>query len=89
MAFDSPNIEPLAKIGITIDENEHLVLPPAKGQLRVHTRIETRLLTIRLVPGFDDVMIHDMIEANAQNSNLKVCAIVFVFAAEQTNLIYI
>jgi L-asparaginase len=33
MAFDSPNIPPLATIGITIDENEHLQLPP--GTLRL------------------------------------------------------
>jgi hypothetical protein len=31
--FDSPNQEPLATIGITINENEHLVLPTAKGAL--------------------------------------------------------
>lgn len=30
LAFDSPNLDPLASIGITIDENEHLSLPPAK-----------------------------------------------------------
>jgi L-asparaginase len=48
-------LDPLATIGITIDENDHLVLPPPKGALRVHTRMDTRLLTIRLVPGFDDV----------------------------------
>jgi L-asparaginase len=65
LAFDSPNMDPLATIGITIDENEHLVLPPPKGALRVHTRMDTRLLTIRLVPGFDDQMIRQMIiEAN-------------------------
>jgi L-asparaginase/Glu-tRNA(Gln) amidotransferase subunit D len=28
MAFDSPNLPPLAQIGITIDENEHLQMPP-------------------------------------------------------------
>lgn len=38
LAFDSPNLDPLATIGIAIDENEALVLPPAKGALRVHTR---------------------------------------------------
>ena len=27
LAFDSPNQDPLATIGITIDENEHLILP--------------------------------------------------------------
>eukprot|EP00522_Entomoneis_paludosa_P003076 CAMPEP_0172474788 /NCGR_PEP_ID=MMETSP1065-20121228/69537_1 /TAXON_ID=265537 /ORGANISM="Amphiprora paludosa, Strain CCMP125" /LENGTH=396 /DNA_ID=CAMNT_0013232979 /DNA_START=31 /DNA_END=1221 /DNA_ORIENTATION=+ len=56
LAFDSPNMDPLAKIGITIDENEHLILPPPRGSLRVHSRMDTRLLTIRLVPGFDDSM---------------------------------
>jgi L-asparaginase len=41
LAFDSPNQDPLATIGITIDKNEDLVLPPAKGQLRVHSRMDT------------------------------------------------
>jgi L-asparaginase len=71
MAFDSPNFEPLAKIGITIDENEHLTMPPAKGQMRLHPRMDTRLLTIRLVPGFDDVVIRHMIESNSESHNLR------------------
>ena len=71
LAFDSPNLDPLATIGITIDENEHLVLPPPKGALRVHPRMDTRLLTVRLVPGFDDMMIRQMIEANVESHNLK------------------
>lgn len=71
MAFDSPNLDPLATIGITIDENEHLSLPPAKGIMRTHSRLDTRLLTIRLVPGFDDVMIRQMIEANVESNNLR------------------
>jgi L-asparaginase len=66
LAFDSPNMDPLASIGITINENEHLVLPPAKGALRLHSAMDTRLLTIRLVPGFDDQMIRYMIEANLE-----------------------
>ncbi|KAL3924877.1 MAG: hypothetical protein SGARI_005949 [Bacillariaceae sp.] len=70
-AFDSPNLDPLATIGITIDENEHLVLPPPKGALRVHTRMDTRLLTIRLVPGFDDGMIRQMIEVNAEEQRMR------------------
>lgn len=71
MAFDSPNLDPLATIGITIDENEHLSLPVAKGVMRTHTRLDTRLLTIRLVPGFDDVMIREMISANVKTNNLQ------------------
>lgn len=61
----------MAKIGITIDENEHLILPPAKGALRVHTRMDTRLLTLRLVPGFDDAMIAEMIHRNAEKHILR------------------
>lgn len=68
-AFDSPNMDPLATIGITIDENEHLILPPPKGALRVHTRMDTRLLTLRLVPGFDDAMIWHLIEANLHDND--------------------
>lgn len=64
-AFDSPNMDPLATIGITIHENEHLILPPPRGTLRLHSHLDTRLLTIRLVPGFDDAMIADMIERHS------------------------
>jgi L-asparaginase len=72
LAFDSPNLDPLATIGITIDENEHLILPPSKGALRVHTRMDTRLLTLKLVPGFDDFMIKQMIAANNDEHRLNV-----------------
>ena len=63
-------MEALAKIGITIDENEYLLRPPPKWRFRVHTRMETRLITLRLVPGFDDTMMRHMIHA-ARASNLK------------------
>mmetsp|Transcript_68674 Transcript_68674/g.102077 ORF Transcript_68674/g.102077 Transcript_68674/m.102077 type:complete len:375 (-) Transcript_68674:294-1418(-) len=71
LAFDSPNLEPLAKIGITIDENEHLSLPPARGALRIHSRMDTRILAIRLVPGFDDACIRHMIEKGAESRSLR------------------
>jgi hypothetical protein len=71
MAFDSPNLDPLATIGITIDENDHLHLPPPRGALRVHTTMDTRILTIRLVPGFDDGMIRYLIEAQSEKNNLQ------------------
>eukprot|EP00521_Asterionellopsis_glacialis_P010153 CAMPEP_0195301110 /NCGR_PEP_ID=MMETSP0707-20130614/28703_1 /TAXON_ID=33640 /ORGANISM="Asterionellopsis glacialis, Strain CCMP134" /LENGTH=276 /DNA_ID=CAMNT_0040363965 /DNA_START=53 /DNA_END=883 /DNA_ORIENTATION=- len=76
LAFDSPNLDPLAKIGITIDENEYLALPVARGALKVHTRMDTRLLTIRLVPGFDDAVIRHLIEANASHEEKKLKALV-------------
>lgn len=71
LAFDSPNLDPLAKIGITVDENEHLIRPPPRGALRVHTRMDTRILTICLVPGFDDQMIKHMIETGAKEKSLR------------------
>jgi len=72
MAFDSPNLEPLAKIGITIDENENLSLPQARGALRVHTNMDSRLLTIRLVPGFDDEVMRQIVHGSTESNALKV-----------------
>jgi len=72
LAFHSPNQDPLATIGITIDENEHLVLPPPRGSLRLHARMDTRLLTLRLIPGFDDAIIADMIERAEESKLLRV-----------------
>jgi L-asparaginase len=71
LAFDSPNIDALATIGISINENDHLLLPPARGALRVHLQMDPRLLTIRLVPGFDDGMIRQMVEINAEKQQLR------------------
>jgi len=70
LAFDSPNLDPLAHIGITIDENDNLLRPPPKWRFRVHQKMETRLITLRLVPGFDDTMMAHMIHA-ARETNLK------------------
>jgi L-asparaginase len=74
LAFDSPNMKPLATIGISIQDTDpsgRLLLPPPQGPLRVHTQLDTRLLTLRLVPGFDDAMISRMIEQSIENQLLK------------------
>ena len=70
LAFDSPNLDALAHIGITIDENDNLLRPPPKWRFRVHTNMETRLITLRLIPGFDDAMMGHMIHA-ARETQLK------------------
>ena len=70
LAFDSPNMDPLAEIGINIEEKEHLFRPPPRGAFRVRTEMDTRLITLRLVPGFDDAMIILMIRA-ARETHLK------------------
>lgn len=77
LAFDSPNQIPLANIGIRININEHLLLSQSKGQLRVHNHIDTRILTLRLVPGFDDSMISEIIHHNISNQLLSALIIQF------------
>jgi len=72
-AFDSPNLPPLATIGISIEEAPHLSLPQPRGALRVHHRMDTRLLAIRLVPGFDDSVLSKAIDA--ADSGLKALVI--------------
>eukprot|EP00970_Alexandrium_tamarense_P009837 scaffold1967_cov199-Alexandrium_tamarense.AAC.19 len=71
LAFNSPNIPPLATVGISIDENSHLILPPARGVLRVHTKMDTRLLALRLVPGFDDQILRHTVRAGAESGSLR------------------
>ena len=60
-----------ALVGVTIKENDHLVLRPARGVLKVHTKMDTRLLTIRLVPGFDDQILRHLIKAGAESESLR------------------
>ncbi|KAL7530678.1 hypothetical protein ACHAWF_003469 [Thalassiosira exigua] len=69
-AFDSPNLPPLAEIGINIYENDHLFRPPPRGSFKVNTYMDTRMITLRLVPGFDDASIKAMIDA-ARDTHLK------------------
>ncbi|KAL3784120.1 hypothetical protein ACHAW5_008300 [Stephanodiscus triporus] len=70
-AFDSPNMPPLATTGIAINENNHLFLSPARGVLRVHTRMDTRVLALRPVPGFNDQILRHTIEAGAESRSLR------------------
>lgn len=70
LAFDSPNLDPLAEIGINIEEKEHLYRPPPKGTFRFRTEMDTRLVTLRFIPGFDDAMIINMLDA-ARDTHLK------------------
>ncbi|KAL3937257.1 MAG: hypothetical protein SGBAC_007610, partial [Bacillariaceae sp.] len=55
---------------INIEERDHLYLPPPRGAFRVRTEMDSRLITLRLVPGFDDSCIIHMINA-ARETQLK------------------
>ncbi len=65
-AFDTPNLPPLAEIGINIEENEHLFRAPPRGSFRINPSMDTRMITLRLVPGFDDASIKAIIDAARQ-----------------------
>ena len=54
-AFDAPNVAPLATMGTEMVLNENLILAPPKGRFALHTQLETKILVIRLVPGFVDL----------------------------------
>jgi L-asparaginase len=56
--------------GINIEEREHLFQAPPRGAFRLRTEMDTRLITLRLVPGFDDTCIIHMIQA-ARDTHLK------------------
>jgi L-asparaginase len=70
-AFDSPNFPPLATLGVGINLNTELVLPPPRARFNPHTDIDYNIAVVWLVPGFDDTLF----EALA-GDNSKVRAIV-------------
>lgn len=55
-AFDSPNFPPLATVGVCVNDNFHSLPAVGKknGPIVPMLRMETRIVTIKLVPGFDD-----------------------------------
>lgn len=69
-AFDSPNIPPLNEIDINIEENYHLFRPSPCGSFKINTPMDTIMIILRLVPGFDDASIKAMINA-ARDTHLK------------------
>ena len=63
-AFDSPNFPPLATVGASVVANRASWRAPPASRLRMHERLDTNLVVLRLAPGFDDTAIVAMI-ANA------------------------
>jgi L-asparaginase len=50
-AFQSMNYPPLCEAGVHLKFNRHLVMPPAKGRLKVHTSMDSAVGIIRIFPG--------------------------------------
>ena len=67
-AFDSPNYPPLATIEASIRINRELCLRPPRGAFRLHKTLNSKVIVLKLVPGFDDSMIHALI---AHSTELK------------------
>lgn len=53
-AFDTPNFPPLATLATGIAVNAGIALPQPRGRFRVHSELCTRVVVLRLVPGFHD-----------------------------------
>jgi len=47
-------------------ERPDLVLAPPRAPLHVHLRVETRVLVVRLVPGFDDMFLRRILVMDGQ-----------------------
>lgn len=62
-AFSSANFPPLAEVGIHIKYNRHSILYPIKwGQeLKIHTRLDTNLVILKMVPGIQENVISSII----------------------------
>jgi len=67
-AFDSPNYPPIATIEASIRINRELCLRPPRGAFRLHKTLNSKVIVLKLVPGFDDSMIHALI---AHSTELK------------------
>lgn len=55
-AFESPNFPPLAYIGSQVELQRHLLLAPPRGRFQVHLSLQSKILVVHLVPGFDDTI---------------------------------
>lgn len=51
-AFQSPNYQNLAEIGIDIEFMTQAMMPTPQGELITHTTLDTNVLLIKLFPGF-------------------------------------
>uniref|UniRef100_A0A7S2WSI2 asparaginase n=1 Tax=Rhizochromulina marina TaxID=1034831 RepID=A0A7S2WSI2_9STRA len=53
-AFDSPNFPRLAEVGVNITARFDLAMRLPRGSFRVHKEMNTNIVVIKLVPGYDD-----------------------------------
>lgn len=63
-AFESPNFPALATLGTIIRQKLDLALPQPRGPFRAHTKLESNMVVVKLVPGFDDESIFALISGS-------------------------
>lgn len=61
-AFHSPNYPPLADLATTIVQHRERGLPPPRERFKVHKNIESHVIVLKLVPGFDNDAIFVLID---------------------------
>ena len=80
-AFDSPNFPALATLGAVINERKDLALPQPRGPFKAHITLESNVIVLKLVPGFDDESIFALI-----NNSKKLRAIVIEMYGKWTSI---
>lgn len=70
-AFASFNMEPLATIGINIEVNWELILPPARGELRVHKTLSRDVGILHLFPSITGELVEAFLAENMKGVVLQ------------------
>jgi L-asparaginase len=68
-AFDSPNCEPLVKMGLSVEIGAHVRPPGALSPF--DPRIETRVLAVRVFPGIDPELVKGALRAGVRGLVLE------------------
>lgn len=70
-AFSSPNLPPLATVGVEIDVDRELLCPLPDGPLLVTTHQEVSVGTLRLFPGLSSTLLRNMLQPPLQGLILE------------------
>ena len=75
-AFESPNCEPLATLACGMRINHTLALPQPKSRFRVHKHLATGIVCVKLLPGFDDIGLSNLVHSKNSDEVPAIQAVV-------------
>lgn len=75
-AFDSPNMEPLARMGVKISLSSKILTPPRRRFL-VHLNLYTKLTAMVMIPGFDDGPLRSFFESSTKENPVGVVLLLY------------